>query len=141
MALAPRLALLGVPSSVEHRLVEQPLVVGRETFDGRGDGLDDAVDGLADSLAAVPLAAVAELDGLERTGGGAAGHHGPGERAVVEEHLDLDGGVAARVEDLAGADSFDGCHAASLAVWTTVGRSGQSLGDHDDIVLVSTCIG
>ena len=33
---------------------------------------------------------------------------------VVEEDLDLDGGVAAGVEDLACADSFDGCHGVLL---------------------------
>ena len=36
-------------------------------------------------------------------------------RVVVEEHLDLDGGVAARVEDLAGSDGFDRCHVLLLS--------------------------
>ena len=110
MALAPRLALLGVRVELEHRLVDDPLVVGGEALDGRADLLDHRVDGLADALAEVAVPAVAQLDRLEGAGGGAAGHHRPGERSVVEEDLDLDGGVAARVEDLAGADGFDGCH-------------------------------
>ena len=69
---------------------------------------------LLHALAAVALAAVAQFDRLERTGRGAAGHRGARERAVVERDLDLDGGVAARVEDLAGADGLDACHTGTL---------------------------
>ena len=80
------------------------------------------LDGVPHALARVPLTTVAKLDRLERTGRGAAGHRRPRERPVVEEHLDLYGGVAARVEDLAGADGFDGCHVCAAP---GVGRSGR----------------
>ena len=104
------LGLVGRAVEVEHRLVDEALVVGLEADDRAGDVLDDALDGLLHALADVALAAVAQLDGLEGAGGGTAGDGGATERAVLEEDLDLDGGVAARVEDLAGADSCDGCH-------------------------------
>ena len=55
------------------------------------------------ALAAVAVAAVAELDGLELAGGRARRDDGPPGGAGREEDLDLDGGVAARVEDLAPA--------------------------------------
>jgi hypothetical protein len=74
---------------LEHRLVDEPLVVGGQALDRGGDLLDHRGDGLLDALAGVPVAAVAELDRLERTRGSAARDHGTGERAVVEEHLDL----------------------------------------------------
>ena len=104
------LGLVGGGVEVEHRLVDEPLVVGLEAEDRRRDRLDDALHGLLHALAEVALAAVAQLDGLERAGGGAARDRCPGEGAVVEGDLDLDGGVAAGVEDLAGADSCDGGH-------------------------------
>ncbi|CAB4733571.1 unannotated protein [freshwater metagenome] len=105
--------LVGRAVEVEHRLVDQPLVVGVETLDRGADLVDDRVHGLLDALAGVPIAAVAQLHRLERTGRRARRHGGASERAVVEEDLHLDGGVAAGVEDLAGADCFDGCHGAA----------------------------
>ena len=77
----------------------------------RADLVQHRVDGLLDALADVALlVAVAALDGLERAGGGAGGNGRAGDGAVVEGDLDLDGGVAAGVEDLPGADCFDAGH-------------------------------
>ena len=104
------LGLVGRAVEVEHRLVDEALVVGVEADDRAGDRVDDAADGLLHALAEVALAAVAQLDRLEGAGGGAAGHGRAAERAVLEEHLHLDGGVAARIEDLAGADCSDDRH-------------------------------
>ena len=56
------------------------------------------------ALAAVGVAAVAELGGLELAGGGARGHRGAAVCAGAECDLDLDGGVASAVEDLPGVD-------------------------------------
>ena len=106
--------LVGGAVELDHGLVDLALVVGAETLDGRADLLDHRVDGLLHALAEVAVAAVAQLDGLELPGRRAARHGRTAEGTVVEQHLDLDGGVAARVEDLAGADSFDGCHVCSL---------------------------
>ena len=105
-----QVGLVGRRVELVHGLVDDPLVVGVQALDGGTDLLDHRVDGLLDALAQVPVAAVAQLDRLELAGGRAARHGGPAERAVVEQDLDLDSGVAARVEDLARADSFDGCH-------------------------------
>ena len=96
---------------VEQGLVDQPLLVDVVPDDLLVDVLQDRGDRLLDTLAAVPgLVAVAQFDGLELAGGRARGHGRPGDGVVVEQNLDLDSGVAARVEDLAGADGLDGGH-------------------------------
>ena len=68
----------------------------------------------AHALAAVALAAVAQLDGLVGAGAGAARHDGPPARAREQLDLDLDGGVAPRVEDLAPDDLDDRAHRRTL---------------------------
>ena len=50
------------------------------------------------------LVAVAQLDRLVGAGRGAGRDCRPADRAVGEDDLHLDGGVAARIEDLAGVD-------------------------------------
>ena len=100
---------------VDQPLVDQPLLAGLVADELGADDVEDAVDGLGHALAAVALAAVAQLHRLEGAGGGAAGHGGPGDRPVVEGDLDLDGGVSARVEDLPRAYGVDAGHGGSLA--------------------------
>ena len=92
---------------VEHRQVDGALVVGVEADECLARAVLTASHGLQHALAEVALAAVAQLDGLELAGGGAGRHGRATDGSVVEGHLDLDGGVAARVQDLAGADGFD----------------------------------
>ena len=93
------------------RLVDQPLLARLEADQRGTDLVEHREHGLLDTLAAVALlVAVAQLDRLERSGAGAAGDGRAGDRAVVERDLDLDGGVAARVEDLAGSDGVDARH-------------------------------
>ena len=104
------LGLVGRRVEVEHRLVEESLLVGFEALDRRCDGLEDALDGANRALAEVAVAAVAQFDGLECARGRAAGDRGPAERAVVEGDLDLDSWVSARVQDFARVDGFDGGH-------------------------------
>ena len=109
------LLLVGAAVDGEHLGVDEPLLARLEAEQLRAELLDDRVDGLLDTLAEVAaLVAVAPLDRLERPGGRAAGHGGPRERAVVEGDLDLNRGVAARVEDLAGAYCLDAGHAELL---------------------------
>ncbi len=115
MAFAPSLDLFGVPSRVEHGLVDQALLVDVVADDLLVDVLQDGRDGLLDTLAAVPgLVPVTQLDGLELAGGSPRRHCRPGYGVVVEENLDLDSGVTARVKNLAGADGLDGGHIYSL---------------------------
>ncbi len=74
--------------------------------DDLGQRAVDVGDGLGDALAEVArLVAVAELDGLVDAGAGARGDGGAAERAVGQDDVDLDGRVAAAVEDLAAADA------------------------------------
>src|SRR5204862_1077975 len=83
--------------------------------DLREDPLLDVVDRLLDTLAEVPLrVAVAQFHRLEGAGGRTGRYRGPRDRAVVQPDLDLDGGVAARVQDLAGDDCLDGGHGSLL---------------------------
>src|SRR5690625_1522811 len=95
-----------------HQIIVIPLFLDCHAKDIRCEVLDDGGDGLLHTLAEVAgLVAVAALDGLEGAGRGARGDLGTGEGAVVEEHLHLDGGVSAGVEDVAGVDGIDrGCH-------------------------------
>ena len=95
---------------IAQRLVDEALLAGLEADEFGADGVEHRGDRVAHALAAVALAAVAQFDRLELPGGRAAGHRRPAQRAVVERDLDLDGGIAARVEDLARADGLDACH-------------------------------
>jgi hypothetical protein len=105
------LALVGAAVDGEHLAVDEALVAGLEAHELGAELIDDGVHGLLDTLAEVALlVAIATLDRLEGAGGGTRGNGGARDGAVIEGDLDLDGGVAARVEDLAGADGFDGGH-------------------------------
>ena len=108
MALAPSFAFVLGAVGGDHRQVE-PDLVGRVAADGDlRQRAVDVGDGLGDALAQVArLVAVAEFDRLVDAGAGARGDRGAAERAVGQDHVDLDGRVASAVEDLAGADGGD----------------------------------
>ncbi len=110
MALAPEAGLVGCAVEIQQRLVDEPLVVGAQPDDGGRDLVEDGLHGLGDALTAVARAAVAQFDGLVFAGGCARRHRGPGESAVQQGHLDLDGRVATGIEDLAGSDLLDDGH-------------------------------
>ena len=102
MALAPSRLLLGVPSSSIMVSVDRGLVLGVQADERVEDFAVDGVDRLAHALAAVALlVAVAQLHRFVRAGGGAGGHRGAAERAVLQHHVDFDGRIAAAVEDFA----------------------------------------
>ncbi len=130
MALAPSLALFGVPSrssssSIEGDLFERVLAV-----QAWSDGVVDVVDGLEDALAEIAgLVAVAQLQRLVGAGAGAAGHGGPADRAVVQDHLDLDGRIAAAVQNFAGVNAFDAAHGSVVRRLSSPAR-GASKGTH-----------
>ena len=72
---------------------------------GAASSPSHVLDRARDALAAPGLAAVAQLDRLVLAGRGAGGDRRAAERARLELDVDLDGRVAARVEDLAGVDA------------------------------------
>src|SRR5690606_2277095 len=95
-----------------------------DALDGGSELGDDRGDGLQHALAAIAaLVAVTQLVRLERPRRRARGHGGALHDAVVEEHLHPDGGVAARIQDLARVDCLDKCRRGLLVSWRVVLRS------------------
>ena len=98
-------------------------IVGREILDSRGNPTVEC-DVLLESgtmgRAAVPSgASTGSREAIELRDGDKSRYGGKGvlkaaEHAGSELHIDLDGGVAARIEDLAGANGDDLGHDRSL---------------------------
>jgi len=94
----------------EHRLIHGELIGGIEPNDGRGEDFRDIRDGFGHALAEVAgFVSVAEFDGFVFTGAGAAGNGRAADGSACEFDIGFNGWVAARVEDLAGADGKNGC--------------------------------
>jgi hypothetical protein len=75
----------------------------------------DRVDRLGHALAEIAaLIAVAQLDRLMLAGGGAGGYRGAALGAVFQLDIDLDGRIAATVEDFTADDIHNGGHGAPL---------------------------
>ena len=105
--------LVGRAVEGDQRLVDDALVGGVEAKELLGDLVVHVVDGLQHGLAAVAVAAVAQLDRLVLAGRSARGHRGAPGCAGLELDLDLDRGVAPRVEDLSADDVDDDGHVLS----------------------------
>ena len=101
-------------------VVEEALVGRVEAHDGIGDLGVDVLDRGADTLAAVAVAAVAQLVRLVRAGAGAARHDGAPTRAREQLDVDLDGRVPPGIEDLAAHDLHDRAHALPADAGATV---------------------
>ena len=115
IALAPSLRLVRRAVELDHGLVDLDLVLGLEAGDRVENVAVDRFDRLQDALAAVAaLVAVAQFDRLVRAGRSARGHGGAAHRAVLERDVDLDGGIAAAVENFARGDVDDGGHVGSV---------------------------
>ena len=109
----PRLVVAAVErdeGGIDRRLI------GAVTARERGrDDVAHVGDGAEHALAPVALrVSVAQLDGLALAGRGARRHGGRPARPAREGHRRLDGGKAARIEDLARRDGFDRCHCIPL---------------------------
>jgi hypothetical protein len=102
---------------VDQRAIEALLVGGVAALDGLGDLAVDVAHRLRHALAAVRVAAVAQLGGLELARGGAAGDDRAPRGARAQRELDLDGRVAPAVEHLPGMELVDLAHSFNLA-WT-----------------------
>ena len=106
----PALVLRAV--ELDQRLVDLDLVLRLHAADRVEDLAVHGLERLLHALAEVArLVAVAQLDRLVRAGRGAGGNGGAAERAVLQRHIDLDGRIAAAVEDFAADDVDDGGHA------------------------------
>ena len=95
---------------LQQGLVDEALVVSLQASQGVVDLGVDEIDSLGNALAQVAISAVAQLVRLVHTGGRARRHGGTAHRTVVEDDLDLDGGVTAGVHDLQRADVKDSGH-------------------------------
>ena len=77
----------------------------------------DVTDGFGDALAEVTRwVAVAQFEGFVFACAGPGGHRRSPGRALVQNHIDLDRGIAPRVENLARLNVNDGAH--ELTVFT-----------------------
>src|SRR5207248_5382236 len=94
----------------DERAVDAALVEGIEAGDRVGDLAVDVGDRRAHALAAVALVAVAQLDRLVAARGCSRRHDRPAMGPGDEEDLHLDGGITARVKDLAAHDVLDNAH-------------------------------
>ena len=98
----------------DHGLVDLDLRFGVHA----GQRIEDlAVDGLDRGLHALAevarLVVVAQFHRLVRPGRSARRHAGAPARAVFQDHVDFDGGIAAAVENFAADDVDDGSHGSS----------------------------
>ena len=100
---------LGVGAvELEHFLVDGNLVQSAHAAESLGDGAVDIGRCLEHALAHVAaLVAVAELEGLVDAGRCARGNGSTAACAGLEDYVDFNGGVAARVKDFATNDFFD----------------------------------
>ena len=105
-------ALVRRAVELDQAAVDRCLIARVETLHGRAELGDDVADRPQDALAEVRLRiAVAQLDRLVLAGGSPRRDGGATERARLEDDVDLDRRVAARVEDLPRRDALDGAHA------------------------------
>ena len=107
--------MFGVPSSSSSARSTRDLVGGVHAAERRRDRLLDVLHGAQHALAEVALrVAVAQLERLVLAGGRAARHRRAAHDAALEADVAFDGGIAAAVEDLAGADLQDLGHDARV---------------------------
>jgi hypothetical protein len=104
-------ALVGRAVEGHELFVDRHLVFGVEAGKEVEDLAVHRIERLAYALAEIALlVAVALLHRFVRAGGGARRHRGAAAHAILERDIDLDGRVAARIEDLAADDIDDGGH-------------------------------
>jgi hypothetical protein len=97
--------------------IDGGLVAGIHAGERLGDGAVDVLDGLEGAFAEIALGvAVAQFEGFVDAGGGAGGDGGAAEHAAGKDDIGFEGGIAAGVEDFAGADGYDLEHGILLSV-------------------------
>ena len=104
-------ALVRRAVELDHDLVDLDLLLDVHVAERFEDLAVDGGDRLLHALAEIArLVAVAQFDRLMRAGGGAGRHRRAAHRAVLQHHVDLDGGIAAAIENFAADDVDDGGH-------------------------------
>ena len=85
----------------DHRIIELALVERVLALEQFGDRAIDGFDGLEHALAQVDfLVAVAQFAGFEFTGGSAGRNGGTRQEPIVQDDIDFNGRIAARIENL-----------------------------------------
>ena len=108
--IGAELALVRRAVQLDHRRVDLRLQRGVHPADRIEDRAIDGGHCLADALALVAVAAIAQFDGLMRAGRSAGGNRGAAHRSILEHDIDLDGRVAAAVENLAADNVNNSAH-------------------------------
>ena len=147
--MAPEPSLVGRPVQVDQGVVDRSLIERVEPADGVGDLAVDVRHRPQHALAAETVSSVAQLDRLADAGRRSGGDDGAATGARVEQHLRLDGRVAAGVEDLAPDHVLNGAHDVTPRVPALVGHRATRLavaslviGDafrRDDLVTQRRC--
>ena len=84
------------------RVIDCDLVECRESQQGFAQFFVDVLDGFRYAFTQIHrLVTVPQLPSLVSTGAGSAGDRGPAKRAVFENHIDFDRGIATTIENLA----------------------------------------
>ena len=110
-SVGAQLALVVGAVQSNHGCVNSALVGSLDTDDLFSDFFDDRLYSTQNALAQVDgLVAVATLNGLPLTGGCARGHGCACECAVFEQNLNLNGRVAAGIQDLACVNCGNNSH-------------------------------
>ncbi len=105
-----QLGLVGRSVQLDHLAIDVGLLFRFHAGYGRSNLLVDILNGLARSFAQVALGiAVAQLHRFMLAGGSARGYRGAAHGAIREMHVGFDGGIAARIQNLA-ANDFDDFH-------------------------------
>jgi hypothetical protein len=106
---------------VDQGLVQEGLLGSVQAQHGFGDFGVDVLDSLEHALAQVAaLVAVTQFDGFARAGGRARGHGGTAHHAGFQQHVALDGGIAAAVQHFAAYDVNNGTHCISFGFLKSV---------------------
>ena len=110
MAFAPNRPLFGGPVQFDHRVVDGDLVLGLQAADCLEDFSVDRLDGPGDTLAQVPVPAIAQFNRFVGAGRRARRDCRAATGPILQQNVDLDGRVAAAVKDFAADDIDNGGH-------------------------------
>ena len=103
---------------IDHGLVDLNLLLGLHAADGVENLTVDRLDSLLHALAEIPaLVAIAQFDSFMCARGSARGNGGAAQRTVFQHHIDLNGRIAAAVQNFAADDVDDGGHVHPLRAW------------------------